>query len=307
MILCIGTTPTMQRTMIFDQVRIDDVNRAKEVFEYASGKSINVARVVKELGEKAAVAGFAGRDRGNSLREDLRGLDIQDWMIESGARTRLCTTVIDRFAGTATELIEESGAVEQEAWDALENLLRERAGEARVVLCTGSLAPGGPADFYARRVEQKVAEQTIILDGRGEVIRLALRYPAFILKINREELAATMEEVIDSDERLYDVARRTCPREGALIVTLGKAGALLCQNDSLWRIRIPAVPVVSAIGSGDAFAAGLAVGIAKGESLINACRLGAACGCANAMTARAGEVHRGDVQQLLSQIEIEPL
>ena len=50
MILCLGTTPTMQRTMLFPRVRIDEVNRAAEVREYASGKSVNVAKVLKTLG-----------------------------------------------------------------------------------------------------------------------------------------------------------------------------------------------------------------------------------------------------------------
>ena len=47
MIVCLGTTPTMQRTMLFDRVEIDAVNRAVEVREYASGKSVNVAKVLR--------------------------------------------------------------------------------------------------------------------------------------------------------------------------------------------------------------------------------------------------------------------
>ena len=31
MILCIGTTPTAQRTLVFDRLRLDDVNRAADV------------------------------------------------------------------------------------------------------------------------------------------------------------------------------------------------------------------------------------------------------------------------------------
>ena len=43
MILCLGTTPTVQRTMTFAKLNIDAVNRAIEVKQTASGKSINVA------------------------------------------------------------------------------------------------------------------------------------------------------------------------------------------------------------------------------------------------------------------------
>ena len=38
-ILCIGPTPTMQRTMVFEKLNIDEVNRAKITHEFASGKA----------------------------------------------------------------------------------------------------------------------------------------------------------------------------------------------------------------------------------------------------------------------------
>ena len=44
MILCVGTTPTVQRTIVLDRLELDGVNRAVEVKEYASGKSVNVAK-----------------------------------------------------------------------------------------------------------------------------------------------------------------------------------------------------------------------------------------------------------------------
>jgi hypothetical protein len=36
-ILCVGTTPTVQRTMVVDRLVIDEVNRAVEVKVHASG------------------------------------------------------------------------------------------------------------------------------------------------------------------------------------------------------------------------------------------------------------------------------
>ena len=56
MILCIGTTPTVQRTMVFDRLTVDEVNRATEVTEYSSGKAINVARVLTQIGEAERIS-----------------------------------------------------------------------------------------------------------------------------------------------------------------------------------------------------------------------------------------------------------
>jgi len=64
------------------------------------------------------------------------------------------------------------------------------------------------------------------------------------------------------------------------------------------------VSAVNSVGSGDAFTAGLAAGLVDGQPLAEACRLGAACGAANAMTLMAGEVRHEDVKALLEQTTI---
>src|SRR4051812_36182556 len=99
MILAIGTTPTMQRTMAFERLAIDDGNRAAEGHEHASGKGVNVARALPPLGETVLAAGFSGGRRGEALREDLRRSNVPHDMVDVMRETRLCTTVIDRATG----------------------------------------------------------------------------------------------------------------------------------------------------------------------------------------------------------------
>src|SRR5947199_2381388 len=101
MILCLGTTPTVQRTMTFDRVTADAVNRAREVLETASGKSINVARTLHTLGHEVLASGFLGGQPGQFIRDDLDRAGIPHHFIDvTPVKTRTCTTVIDRGAGT---------------------------------------------------------------------------------------------------------------------------------------------------------------------------------------------------------------
>ena len=111
MIVCLGTTPTVQRSMIFQQVRTNAVNRAAEVLEAGSGKSVNVARVLSALGEEAVATGFLGGDRGAFLREDLDRAGVRHDFVTVPTRTRLCITVMDHATGNHTELVEEAAAV----------------------------------------------------------------------------------------------------------------------------------------------------------------------------------------------------
>src|SRR5687767_6913570 len=77
MILCLGTTPALARTMIFDDVVADDVNRATSVLESAAGKSINAAKVARLLGEEVVATGFLGGDTGRFIRTQLDQFGIK--------------------------------------------------------------------------------------------------------------------------------------------------------------------------------------------------------------------------------------
>lgn len=292
--------------MIFQKLALDAVNRAAEVTEYASGKSPNVARVLRTLGAEAVVAGFIGGDRGRFLEADLVAAGIGCQFVTVEPQTRLCTTVIDRAAGTATELVEESAPIDAAGWEQMDRRLRTLLPKSQTWVFSGSLPPSAPQDFYARWIPLALEQQaTLILDARGEPLRLALKHHGFIVKLNREELAETLGQPLDSADDLRTAALRIAPRGGGSIVTLGGAGSIASDGTNVWRVTPPKIKAVSAVGSGDAFAAGLALEISRGKNLGDALALAAACGAANALTALAGHLSKEDVERLVKDVRIE--
>jgi tagatose 6-phosphate kinase len=312
MILCLGTTPVMQRTMVFERVHLDAVNRAAEVRETASGKSINVARVLHLLGEEVVATGFLGGDPGRFIRDDLRTAGVCHDFVTVGPKTRTCVTVIDRGdrdrgGGTVTELVEESKEVEKPAWGKLRGRVAEHLPRAKVMVLSGSLTPGAPQDFYGYCVKRatEYAVNTIV-DASGEPLRRALPARPLVVKPNRSELARTLDAPIESDAALRDAIRQLVALGPHwVVVTQGKDGAVVSDGDRFWRVRPPRVAAVNPIGSGDALAAGLASAISRGQRLPEACRLGVACGAANAMTLTPADVRPDDVAELLQRVESE--
>src|SRR6266536_1266776 len=126
MILCIGPTPAVQRVMVFPKLALDRVNRATLTLEGAAGKSVNVAKVLKELGEEAVATGFLGGERGEFVRKVLTAKGIESDFVMVAPHTRECITVIDEAAGTQTELVEESSAVASADYRALMSGVRLR-------------------------------------------------------------------------------------------------------------------------------------------------------------------------------------
>ncbi len=306
MILCLGTTPTVQRTMTFDRLAIDQVNRATAVLETASGKSLNVARTLHTLGAEVLTTGFLGGDSGKLIREDLASAGIPHLFIEVTPRTRTCVTVIDRSTNGATELVEETAAVEPEAYERLLKTVDANLWRARALVLSGSLPPEAPERFYAQCVALAVQSAVpVLLDTRGAPLRAALAERPTLVKPNRQELQETVSFAIDSDQGLRRAIVELLEQGPKwAVITDGPRDAIAGDGTSFWRVTPPKITPLNPIGSGDAFAAGLTLAMLEGMDLPNACRLGAACGAANALSSPAGHGKRADVERLLAEVQV---
>ena len=145
MILCIGPTPAAQRVMVFRKITLDAVNRAVTTLDGAAGKSVNVAKVLKALGEHPMATGFLGGDRGEELRAMLEARGIETEFVPVAARTRQCITLLDKTAEAQTELVEESQPVVAADYEKLVRVIRRRLAGCRAVVMSGTITPGGPA------------------------------------------------------------------------------------------------------------------------------------------------------------------
>jgi tagatose 6-phosphate kinase len=265
--------------------------------------------VLHAIGEEVLTTGLVGGDAGKFLRADLDSAGIpHDFLDTTPTATRLCLTLIDQSAGTATELVEESSAPAQSVFELLlkklaELLMRTRAG---VVVLSGTLAPGAGDDFYARcvRIAREQNAQTV-LDARGAPLKLALAERPVVVKPNRAEVSATVGAPIDSDAALREAIRATIELGARwAVVTDGPRDTVVSDGSQFWRVTPPKIDAVNPIGSGDAFAAGLAAAVRRGHEVPRATVLASACAAANALTTDAGHVRKEDVDQLISQVRL---
>jgi ribokinase len=97
-----------------------------------------------------------------------------------------------------------------------------------------------------------------------------------LIRVNADEAAALTGVTAGGPNAAAAAARRLLER-GAGAACVGAPGGdlLVWPGDELWLPHLP-VAVVDATGAGDAFAAGLAVGLAEGRALRDAARLAAA-------------------------------
>ena len=307
MILCIGTTPAAQRVMVFRNLNINAVNRAATTVDGSAGKSVNVAKVLQALGEHPVASGFLGGDRGEQVRAMLAAQGIELDFVKVAAHTRQCTTLLDTSAGTHTELVEESQPIELADYAALLRVVQRRVPACRAVVMSGTLTPGGPVDFY-RQLTQLAhnAGALPVVDAQGPALLEALKARPGLVKPNRSELAGTLGCDLEDEAAIISAMREFYARGAQrVVVTSGKGPTLALDGPSCWRIQAPDIEATNPIGSGDAFAAGLVWRLLRGEDLGEACRWAAAVGAANALTLMPGEVHRPEVERLVTEVKME--
>ena len=306
LIVCLGPTPTLQRTLTFDKVDAGELNRAAAAHDFASGKGINVARVLQTLGHDCVYLGPVGGGRGRLVRDDLDRAGIPNDLVEVAAESRLCVTVVDRGRRQATELVEEAAPVADGVGDELLQRLASYLDRAAVVVMSGSLPRGVGDDFYARAIRLcKDAGAQTVLDTRAAPLKAALGERPEVVKPNRPELAETLGRDVSSRNAMHE-AMRAIVAAGAqrVVVTRGRDGSSACDGPRCWEVGTGRGEVVSPIGSGDAYAAGLAVGLRDGSDVPDACRYASACGAANAETPYAGHLNPDRVSALVLGVAI---
>jgi tagatose 6-phosphate kinase len=304
MILCIGTTPAAQRTMVFRQLTVDAVNRAITTIDYIAGKSVNVAKVLKVLDAQPVAVGFIGGERGEFIRAELAARVIDCELVTVAAPTRQCITVVDESVGTHTELVEESRAVAAADFEKLLAVIQRRSSSCRAMVMSGSVAPGGPPHFYADCTRfARAAGALAVVDAQGAPLLAALNSRPDLVKPNHAELAATLGRELPNEAAVRQAMRELHERGARrVVVTAGKEPALAFDGDHFWRIVAPQIKAVNPTGSGDAFTAGLVWRLVRGDDLSEACRWAVAAGAANALTLMAGEVRHEDVHRLAREV-----
>jgi tagatose 6-phosphate kinase len=286
MILVVGLSPAWQRTLTFERLVAGKVNRARRVTETASGKGVNVAHVIGQLGGTARLLTVAGAERGRRLVASLRAKGIPATVVRVAAETRICQTLISDQP--LTELVEEAGALTRPEVATVLARFERAVARARLVVLSGTVPAGCGDDFYARLTRHAVKRGLpVLVDAQRAQLINAVAASPFAVKINREEL------------RMAGLSVRELHRQGVkwAVITDGAAAVEVSCAEGRTTLRPPRVKAVNPIGSGDATLAGLAVGLERGWPALDAVWLGVACGTANALTPEPGCVRLADVKR----------
>jgi ribokinase len=273
----------------------------KFLLEAPGGKGANQAIAARRLGAQVAFVGRVGADdRGRQILAALEDEDIDTsrCAMDRAALTGVALIVVGPD-GNKT-IVTAPGANHRLTPGDIDHAdaLFDRARVVLLQLEAGLL----PALTAARRAKE--AGALVVLDAAPPIAHVdELLACCDVVRANGSEAKVlTGIDVVDI-ETARKAAHELCG-DGAAFVTTPTGDLLVfADGQEAWYPR-QHVDVVDATGAGDAFAAGIAVGLAEGRSLVDAGWLG--CAAAALKTTRLGAQdglpERGEVERFLSAV-----
>lgn len=294
-IAVLGANPALQKTLFFKEFRYGEVNRARRLESFPSGKGINFCRAAASWGRAAGVLfQFSGGENGKFVTDGITAEGMDFFNTPISGNTRCCTTCLDEKNRVMTELIEPSvAATPAEAASLLADFKRELPAVNAAAIC-GTLPDGTDYALYHQIAAEAHRAGKIILFDAWKNLTPCLNEGRNILKINREELAG-LTGCADLRTALCDLFRKYVLEFAA--ITDGAKTAFASDGRNLFVYDIPQVAdVVNPIGCGDTASAVMLSEISCGTGFAQAFHLALAAASANCLTSMPGSFDRETAQ-----------
>lgn len=308
MILALNLNCSLDKIYTVDELPHGGVVRAKTLANTAGGKGLHIANVCSALGEDYIATGFLGGHTGAMIRDLLDVRAMHHDFVEIHQETRACIN-IGTPDGKQTEVLEKGPIISAEERKRFLEKYKELLAKADLVVGSGSLPQGLGASFYSELIQiARSSNKRFLLDTSGEILKESLTAKPFFIKPNQDEIEMFWHKEITTVQDAADGVRYFLEMGIEMpVVSLGKQGAVVGWKGNIYHAIPPICPVINAVGSGDAFVAGIAVGLSRQYPFEKIIRLGSACGAANVSEAESGYVRLENVKYLMNEITITQL
>lgn len=294
-ILCLCLSSTIQRTVTFENLLLENVNRSKSYVEHASGKAINSARVLNQL-QKGCVKAICplGEENYNHFLNLAKndGLSIEYVLIPGS--TRSCWTLLNSLNHTTTELV--VGEPAEEKQDKAEvkflKLFYENLMEADAVLLAGSRPAIWSEDLYATISGMtKDNNKFLLADFTGKDLLTTLKTAIpDVIKINDEEFCQTFACSREENSLKEALIQKSKDLNNIIVVTRGKDSTLAAKKGDLFECECEKILPVNTTACGDSFNAGFLFEYLQNEDFEAAIKKGNWAAARNALSVIPGSI-----------------
>jgi 1-phosphofructokinase len=309
MIITVTLNAAMDKSLAVPNFRLGRRHRTVEQRTMAGGKGVNIARILKALGQPVIATGFAGGATGTQIVEQLTEESILNDFVRIREESRTNTSVLDPTTGEQTEINERGPLVSEQELELFRDKLIYLARGAAIVVFAGSLPRGVDPDVYASLIrELERSEVLTVVDTDGEPLRHAVRAEPDVVSPNVAEAEELVGHEFTGDgERALAVVEVAALGPRDVIMTLPDgciAQVLVDGQRRLKRARIEPREPIAKRGSGDAFLAGYLAARYEGRAPDQCLRFGVACGAESTGRLSAGQIDPREARRLMGDVDL---
>ena len=309
MIYTLTLNPAVDRELTVSAMEFDSVLRATEARVDFGGKGFNVSRLLKGMEASSTAVGFLGGRAGELLQDGLKSLGIGTDFVWVPGETRTNVSIVTQSHDHYIKVNEKGPLVDEAKQQELLEKIDSLAGPGDWWVLAGSLPPGVANDFYARIVYVLNRHGAkAVLDTSGESLQMGCAEKPYLVKPNAEEAHVLTGLPMNTPSEIAAAAAEIC-RLGAqnVVVSMGKAGALLHTAEGTWLTHTPKIQEKNPIGAGDSMVGGLVWALTQDIALKEALGWGVASGAATASLPGTEVGSRPLIEELFTQVQYERL
>ncbi len=306
MIFCSLLNPAVDLCLKFDHFEMGDTLLDLPSRTIPAGKGINVARVIKALGEEVCVAALMPHNDTRRFKSFLSNLGIEPLFMEIPGSARINVSLTEKRSSCVSHLNCSAEPLPVRIQEEFVQFVSGYVKSDDVWCFSGSIPPGFDADIYARMVNICHSKKArALVDTRGNALKIGLRARPLIIKPNISELEEFFEEPVQGVHHMALKGKRFIDMGISYVfISLGADGVIALHKNDCLLCSPPLVKAVNTVGCGDALVAGVLVALERNFSFPELCRMAVACGASNAMHEQPGVVTRDEIWHLMEDVQI---
>ncbi|MDO5617899.1 MAG: ribokinase [Kocuria sp.] len=241
------------------------------------GKGANQAVAAARLGASVTMVGAVGADAAahtalSGLRDS--GVDLTR-VARTESATGLAMVTVDQ--GGENSIVVVSGANGTVGADRV-NTAADVIHSAAVVVCQGEIPADGVEALPTLITGRFLHNPAPVLPLTAQVLLASdpLVVNEHEAELVLDQLGGTQSEAISTPELLVEALRAT--GIASVVLTLGAKGSVVSDDDGTHSVPPAPVRAVDTTGAGDAFIGALALGLARGDKLLESARLASRVG-----------------------------
>ncbi len=298
--------PAVDKTCTSARLLPGQVNRMDSVKNFAGGKGINVAKVLRQYGYPVKTLGFLGGYTGRFIEDYVGRIGGECSFTHVEGETRVNVNLLSQD-GYVTELLEPGPTVSEKELARFCDSFEREIADSDLVVLSGSVPGGVPASIYGQLImEAKRQGKRVLLDSSGEPLRQGAGACPYMIKPNARELEFLAGRKITGLQDTIKAASGFCSRGVShVMVSMGTKGLLYVSKADVLFAKAPCVKTVNTVGCGDTVVAAFAIACAENYESEMLLRFCTALAAANASTMENAALSVEKAKELTAKVEIQ--